>query len=323
MALVDQLNATTSEFYWPSVVSQVVTSTPFLTRLFKRKKTRGDGTKFRWSIAHKLNTGQWYSGYELLDVTPTDDISEAELDWVNFHIPLSISGDEIDKNQGPERIHDLLAEKMKLAKQAAVYYMGKGIWRGQAALKEPVGIYYAVAEAPTGTTYAGITRTTEDAGSGDFTNWFWNQFKDGGDAAPTLAGFEEVFNNCERGEAQPTVIVATREGYSKYWSIAQPYQRIPHDDISAIGFKSLTFNGVPVIKDDHCYKAAVDSTSSNYYFLHEPDLELRFITGKFMDRTEWVIPRDQDAMTCAIRNKFVFAVKTPKLHGVYHSCLHT
>jgi hypothetical protein len=322
MALVDQLNATTNKFYWPSVVSQVVTSTPFLTRLIKRKKTRGDGTKFRWSVVHMLNSGQWYSGYELLDVTPIDQIAEAELDWVNHHIPLSISGDEIDKNQGEERIHDLLAEKMKLAKQAATYYLGSGIWTGTSATKKPTGIYTAVAETPTSGTYANIVRGTDDTGSGDFTDWWQNQYHDGSNAAPTLADMEIVFNNCERGEYQPTIIVTSRQGYAKYWQIAQPYQRIPHDDVSALGFKSLTFNGIPVVKDDQCYRDSTNS-ASNFYFLHEPDLELRFITGKFMDRTDWVVPRDQDAMTCSIRNKLVFAVKTPKVHGVYHSCLDT
>jgi len=328
LALENQLNATTDKFYYPSVVSQVTTSTAFLTRLFKRKKMRGDGTDYRWTIAYKLQSGQWYSGYEILDCTPTDDLSEAYLPWVDHTVPLAISGDELDKNSGKEARHDLLAEKMKLLRQSCTYYIGNGIFKGTgAAAKQPVGISNdstggAIAETASSGTYAGIVRGTDDVGSGDFTNWWRNQTKDGADAAPTLAGMEAIFRLCQIGTAQTTIIVTSKQGYSKYWSLCQPQQRIPHDDISKIGFRSLTFNGIPIVHDDHCYRDSTNN-ASNYYFIHEPDLELRFLTDKFMKRTPWFKPKDQDAMICRVINKFMFAVKTPRIHGVYHSCLDT
>ena len=314
-----QLNLMTKEQYWPDVVSQVTTDTAFLTRLFKKKKMRGSGRSFKVTMLAEVHDGQWYSGYEILDVAPTDPFKEAEFDWVDHNIPIAISGDELDKNTGKEAFHDLMAEKMAYAVDSAKKAVGKAILLGSgSASKQPDGIYNsgtpansAIAEAPGAGTYGGIARGTADAGSGDYTSWYANQYDDISGAL-TLKEMQKMISACEKAGARPTIIVTSHEGIGTFYNQASSSQRVDHDSVSEIGFKSWQFAGIPIVADKYCFR----DTESSYYFLHEPDLELRFLNGKFMKRTPWFTPKDQDAKVMHIRNKYIFAVRTPRKHGV-------
>ena len=324
MALDDgQLNLMTREEYWPDVVSQVTTSTPYMTRAFKRKKMSGNGRSFKWTLLTKKHEGQWYVGYEILDIAPTDPFKEAELNWVNHNLPISLSGDELDKNTGKEAFHDLMAEQMKYCRDSADYAIGKGVFQGRGdGFKEPVGIYNrdtaansSIAETGAGT-YAGILRGTDDTGAGDFTDWWQNYFLDEGGLALTLADMQKCISTCEERGKRPTVIVTSYRGSDAFYAIAQGYQRIPHDKITEIGFSSFQFAGIPVIADKHAWRDSTNSQSS-YWYIYEPDQELRFLNGKFMKRTPWFTPKDQDAKVMHMRNKFMSALRTPRIHAVH------
>lgn len=314
-----QLNLMTREQYWPDVVSQVTTDTAFLTRLFKKKKMRGSGRSFKVTMLVEVHDGQWYSGYEVLDVTPTDPFKEAEFDWVDHNIPISISGDELDKNTGKEAFHDLMAEKMKYAVDSARKALGKAVLQGQgSAHKEPDGIYNrttsansAIAENPLAGTYGGIARATADAGSGDYTNWYANYYDDISGALD-LTDMQKAISGCEKNGARPTIIVTSHEGIGTFYAQAKGSQRVDHDEISALGFRSFQFAGIPIVADKYAWR----DTESSFWYLYEPDLELRFLNGKFMKRTPWFTPKDQDAKVMHIRNKFIFAVRTPRKHGI-------
>jgi hypothetical protein len=317
----------THEKYWPSVVSQVTTSTAFISRLFSNVKDEtGSGVAQNWTAAYKLEDGQWYTGYEILDTTPIDEFKEAQLAWVNFNIPCSISGDEEDKNQGKEAFHNLLAEKMKLVTQRATHYMGKAIMQGTGeTAKEPLGLSGgsattgSVAETPTTREYAGLTCGTDDVGSGDFTNWWRNQTVDGGDDPFSLSKLRSAVSKSKKAGGKPSIIVTRIEGSDAMWESVQGLQRYtkPHPEIAAIGFTSLSFDDIPVVHDFHCYPST--GTSSNFYVLQEDDFILRFIKGKFMHRTPWLVPIDQEAKVMHCRNKLTFGPRTPRLQSVYHS----
>lgn len=316
--------------WFPTVVSQVEVATAFLARLFKKRKLNGHGTKFRWTIFHQLDEGQWYAGYEILDTTPTDPLAYAEVDWVKHNLPIAISGDELDMNTGKEAVHDLMEEKFKAATASVKHYMGSKIFKGQGAgVKEPLGIadgQYAttvddttgiVAENPAARAYGGKTAGTDDTGAGDITDWWQNVYIDEAGGALDLGLMNKTFSQLEARNSQPTIIVSSFQGLNAYWAKAQPQQRIPHDKITAIGFRSYQFNGIPIVGDTHCLRDS-SAEQSNFYFLHEPDLFLVYLNGKYMKRTPWYTPKDQDAKVMHIRNKFAFGAKTPRAHGVYY-----
>ena len=313
----------THEQYWKTVVKVVTTDTPFAARLWKNSEVRGSGVSFKWTVAYKLEDGQWYSGYEILDTTPIDEFKEAELDWVNFNVPVSISGDEEDKNQGKEAFHDLMEEKMKLLTARVKHFIGNATLQGRGVsgdTKEPYGIYTAIAEDPAARAYGGLTAGTDDAGSGDFTDWWQNAYKNGSNAAATLANIRYVNSQCQSRGARPTINVTTHELMDKIWSLIEGKQRYttPDPELAKMGFTSFTIDGIPIVADKHCYRDSANS-ASNLYAIHEPDLTFRFIKGKRMHRTPWLVPTNQDAKVMHCRNKFVFAVKNPRIHAVYHS----
>lgn len=322
----DQLNSMTHEQYWPDVVSQVTTETPFMTRLFKNASKNGSGVSFKWTAAYKMDDGQWYAGYEILDTTPNDEFREAELDWRNFNIPCSISGEELYKNSGKEAFHDLLANKMKLVRDRARYYVGRGVWQGGgAAAKEWHGFYLGantgvIAEDPSSRAYAGITAGTDDAGSGDFTNWWMNDYEDGGNAVLNTADFTEMVHTLNSRGSKPSIWVSNFNGMNalEIQLLSQQRYVTPHPEIAALGFTSISVKGIPAVGDVHCYAGAT-STSHAWYCIDESDLVLRFVKGRFMSKTPWMKPNDQDAQVMHVRNSGVFAVLTPRKHGTIHS----
>jgi hypothetical protein len=319
-----QLNLMTKEQYWPDVVSQVTTDTAFLTRLFKKKKMRGSGRSFKQTMNVLVADGQWFSGYEILDVSQDDPFKEAEWDWVGHNMPVSISEDELDKNTGKEAFHDLMDEKMKYAVDSSKKALGYAIFQGRgSAYKEPDGLYNrqttansAISELPTSGTYGGIVRGTDDGGAGLYTNWWQNGYKDVSGAL-ALNDMQKAIQDCEKNGARPSIIVAAHEGMSTYYNQAKGAQRVDSDEISSIGFKSFVFAGIPVVADKYCYRDSSGSECS-YYFMDESDLELRFLNGKYMHRTPWFTPKDQAAKVMHIRNKFIFAVRSPRKHWLLH-----
>ena len=327
----DQLNVMTHEQYWPDVVSQVTTETPFMTRLLKRAQKNGSGVSFKWTVAHKMEDGQWYAGYEILDIAPIDEFLEAELDWRNFNIPLSISAEELYKNSGKEAFHDLLAEKMKLLRDRARYYMGNGVFRGGgAAAKEWHGFNLGgvaggvstgvIAEDPSSRAYASITAGTADAGSGDFTNWWQNHYINGGDAVLDLGDFTAMVNELQSRSAKTSIIVTTFAGMNalEVKLLSQQRYVMPSAEIADLGFVGINVKGIPCVGDVHCYHGGT-STSSPFFFLDESDLCLKFVKGRFMKREPWRSPIDQDAQIMHVRNSGLFAVLTPRKHGQIHS----
>jgi len=307
-------------------MSQVTTHTPFMTRLLKQKQTNGSGMSFKWTAAYKMDDGQWYSGYEILDVTPIDEFRDAELDWRNFNIPCSISADDLYNNSGKEAFHDLLANKMKLVRDRARYYLGRGVFRGGgAASKEWHGLYLGantgvIAELPTSRAYAGLTAGTDDTGSGDFTNWWQNDYTDGGGNALDTGDFTAMVNNLASRGANTSIIVTTHAGMNALEVKLLSQQRYvsPNPQIAQLGFPSIDVKGIPCVGDVHCYPGATSSQSA-FYFLDESDLVLRFVKGRFMKREPWAKPIDQDAQVMHVRNSGVFAVLTPRKHGIIHS----
>ena len=324
----DQLNAMTHEKYWPEVKSQVTTETPFMTRLFKNATHSGSGVSFKWTAAYKMEDGQWYAGYEILDKTPIDEFRDAELDWRNFTVPCSISGEEEYKNAGPEGFHKLLKNKMKLLVARHRYYLGRGVFQGGGvAAKEWHGLYLgantgAIAELPTSRAYAGVTAGTDDTGSGDFTNWWQNYYIDGGNAALDLGDFTKMIHTLNSRGSHVSIIPTTFAGLNALEVKMLTAQRFvtPHPEIAKIGYTSISLKGIPVVGDVHCYAGAT-SGSSAFYFIDESDLIMEFVKGRFMKKTPWMTNDEQDARVMRTLTSGVFVVPTPRLHGIVHSVL--
>jgi len=114
-----EILATTLKNYADEITDNVSDQVAFYNECNKRGKIKlisgGDTIVIPLEYAEN-GTYQRYSGWETLDVSPTDVISAANYDWKQVAISVSMSGLELLKNAGKERIFNLMESKVENAK---------------------------------------------------------------------------------------------------------------------------------------------------------------------------------------------------------------
>jgi hypothetical protein len=93
----------------------------------------------------------------------------------------------------------------------------------------------------------------------------------------SISALQTQFNAASVDNDQPTVALATRANYNRYYALLQPQQRFMDSDTAKGGFSSLMFNGVPLIADSHCPANHVFFLNENYLYLFaHKDEDMRF-----------------------------------------------
>ena len=329
MSLVKQLEATTRKYHDRELRKAIVWKNYFWLKLFKRSRTLSGGRSFTWPIEMGDGEGiQWITDYSILNRIPSETITQAELDWVFGNRAVTLSKQEVSKNSGKEAIVNLLSKKMAYTTRRMQKSLSDAIWVGAGGM-QPTGISTgtltaptaggAIATTPAATEYAGITRGTEDVATGqacDSDNWWSNSSTDCGGAL-TQDKMEEAYLDVCQGSESPSLIVTDKVGFRMFYNIATPIQREPHSDVAKLGFKSISFNGIPIIWDDGCPGKNTDRRV--YFFNLENGIELNWLSGWKMKREPWHKPEDQHALVTDISMGFVFAVTNPRHQIVWHT----
>jgi hypothetical protein len=238
-----------------------------------KQKTADGGVRIMQELEYGENgTFTWYSGYDTLNISPSDVLTAAEFDWKQNAVAVTMSGLEELQNSGESQLIDLLtarienAEKTKKNKMAAAIYGD-----GTAAAGKSIG---------------GLGLLVSDTGVGvvggiDATTWaFWkNQFFDAttdGGAAATTANMINYMNRMwmklVRGADHPDLIVADDAYYSLYWGALLPNQRFTSSEMAQSGFESLKFMGADVVFDGGMGGAC---PPNHMYFLNTDYIYLR------------------------------------------------
>lgn len=195
-------------------------------------------------------TFMWYSGYDELNISPSDVLTAAEFNWAQAAVAVSMSGLEELQNSGDSRVIDLLEARITNANRTmtnsmalAVYSDGTGYGGRQIG-----GIQLLIADNPTTGTVGGINRTTWTF----YRNQKFSGTTDGG-AAITVSNIQQYMNQlwlrCVRGADKPDLIVADNNYYELYWRSLQAIQRITSDNQGQAGFQSLKYMTADVIYD--------------------------------------------------------------------------
>lgn len=216
------------------------------------------------------STFQFYTGYEVLDISPSDVFTAAEFDWKQSSVNVSASGLEIEvQNTGKEKVIPLLEKRIQNAKKTAANNMSTSVYSDGtgSAGKELDGLQSLVADDPTTGTVGGIDR----AGTG---NTFW-QNQTSGDAdlstdALVRTEMQAMWLECSRGTDTTDLIVTDQTLYSVFWDSLTDIQRIASDREATAGFESLKYVTADVIYDGDSGIAA-----NHMYFLNTDYIYLR------------------------------------------------
>lgn len=218
---------------------------------------------------------QWYAGYDILDISPSDVFTAAEYPWAQAAGLVAANGLEIDvQNVGKAQIINLFAGRIKNAQRTMRNQLTFGMYSDGTAFSGKIvgGLQLLVADNPATGTVGGINR----ANFSFWRNQFFRGTTDGGGAisATNIQGYmDELFLRCTRGTDKPNMIIADRNTYKFYWNSLQAIQRITDGSSSkqGAGFRSLDFTGVPVYYEDNA-----GIPDRHMYFLNTDYFKLRY-----------------------------------------------
>lgn len=223
-----------------------------LNRKGKVKPVSGGRTIVQELSYAENSTFQYYSGYETLNISPTDVISAAEFDWKQASVAVSISGLEQAQNSGPDALLDLLESRIEVAEKTMQNNLAAGMYSDGTGSsgKQVGGLQLLVADTVSSGTVGGINQGTYSF----WRNQTWQtttEISSAASAANMQRSMNGLWMRTKRQADQVDLILADANYYGFYWSSLQAIQRITKDanGMASAGFTSLEYMGADVVLD--------------------------------------------------------------------------
>jgi len=263
-----EIVTTTLRGYSKQLADQITNHNALLRHLDEKgNKVTATGRTIVQELEYAENaTAKWYSGYETLDVSPSDIFTAAEFSYKQLNGNVVISGLEQVQNSGKEAIHNLLRSRIRNLEKTlkntvatALYADGTGT-----DSKELGGLQHLVADAGTGTV-GGINSSTY--------TWWKNSIYDFSDESVTAskttmqAAMNALWLKTIRGADKPDVITAGTTYWTYYLESLTANQRFTSEKKGQAGFMNILYMDAPVFYDDQCGATRMYMLNTDYIFL--------------------------------------------------------
>jgi hypothetical protein len=312
-----EIVATTLRNRTGKAADNVTKQNALLTRLKKKGnvKTVSGGRTIMQEIEYAENgTYKRYSGYEALDIAPSDVFTFAEYNYAQAAVAISMSGLEMIQNSGEEAIINLLAGRIKNAERTLQNNIALDIYSdGTADGGRQIGGMQALVAATNTNTVGGINASTYDF----WRNTAFSSVTNGGSAATTSniqSYMNRVWVQLVRGADQVDLIVADNNYYRLYLESLQAIQRISSDEMAKAGFQSLKYMMADVVLDGGYGGGAPTNTMymlNTDYIFFRPAAERNFVP---LGDDRFAV--NQDAMVKLIGFAGQMTVSNRRLQGV-------
>lgn len=265
-----------------------------------RVQTEPGGLSIREPLIYSTNqTVKSYSGYDRLDVFPTEELTQAAYNWKQFAGTVSIAGDEELKNSGPEAIMNLLKAKIMVANKSMkeklnTYLVQTQNFRSTKDFLSLDNLIEDVAGASQ-STVGGINRATH--------TWWRNKFK-AGSLASVTSEFRTFYNNVSENIETPSLILTNQETYEAYEDQNAGKLRLQDTGLLQVGFENLRYKGAVMMWDTSMSDSAIRDTATSAdkvsYFMNTDYIRLVLHRQRQFVMSKFVQPYDQDARVAQI-----------------------
>lgn len=238
-----------------SLQDNVSRNNALLARLNKkgRIKTFAGGRTIVQELDYANNqTFQWYSGYQTLNISPSQVFTAAEFPIRQAALAISISGLEETQNSSEEAIIDLLESRVENGERTFLNGLSMGLYGDGSVANSIGGLQLLIASSPSTGVIGGIDRSA----------WsFWRNISysasTNGGAAASAANIQQYMDalwvQLIRGRDYPDLIVADNNMYRYYLQSLQAIQRISSEgaapELAEIGFQTLKYMNADVVLD--------------------------------------------------------------------------
>jgi hypothetical protein len=238
------------------------------------------------------STVKSYSGYDPLDVSPTEEFTTAQYNWKQFAGSISLSGREMLQNSGVNQIFNLMKQKMIVAEESMRQHLDEMIHNPitSKSSKDFLGLDEIVEDGGATSTLGGINRA-------DNTWWQNKRQTNGGGATGVIgnlsAGMRKFYNECSKGISRPDLLVSPYTEYEAYEDQNAGKLRLSDTRLLDVGFDNMKFKGSTWIPNENCI-------ANRIYFLNTRYLRVKIHKDRNFVMTDFVKPHDQDAKVAQI-----------------------
>lgn len=302
MALTyDQITAITKKKFIPKMVDNIFDSNPLLKRLRAKSPMLDGGERIIVPLNYaQTSANGWFSGADTLDVSDNDTITAAEYLWKQAFANITITRLDELKNSGDSQVLNFVKNKVKISEKTLADTLGTGIYNDGSVGKEIVGLRAIVDSA---STVGGISQS-------DFS--FWQAQEDTSTATMSISALQTQWSNASIDNDTPSVIMATRANFDRYYNLLQPQQRFVDSETAKGGFSSLMFNGKPMIADSHC-------PANHLFMLNESYLDLYIHRDENFRFEPFVKPKDQNVKVAKVYFAGALASSNNRMHAKFDS----
>jgi hypothetical protein len=303
-----------------------------------RKRSQNGGERIQIPLQYATNsTVGSYSGYDVLDTTPQDNVTSAFYTWKQLSGSVSINRLEERQNSGESQILNLLRQKvtelsMSMQDEASRQLLvpngsasGSAFTVGNSG-KDLLGLPILVADDPTTGTVGNISRSN---------TWWRNQQTDS--SATTYSGYKKelrtMWNDCSKGTGNgPDVALGDQTAYETYEAALDDNTRYTNTVMADMGFDNLRLKGSLFYWDErvpdweNSEHPTVDGgspTKSSVVYLNTKFLELVVDSQTDFITTPFVRPENQDARTAQVLFMGELTCSNMRKQGVLASILTT
>ncbi len=251
---ISDILATTIANFSGSIADNVTDNNALMKKLQMRgrQKPFSGGYEIRQELSFQDNaTAGYYSGGEVLNISPADVISASVWGIKQAAVAVTITGLEMLQNAGPQEISDLLDGRIEVAEASLANLISTGIFSAGTGSggKQITGLQAMVVASPSSGTVGGINR-------GDWTFWrnqvydFSTAISASASASNIQAGFNTLYARCSRGSDQPDLIILDNTFWGFFTASLQANQRFVGDsEMAKLGFMSMRYMNADIVLD--------------------------------------------------------------------------
>ena len=334
----NSLSALTRDKFIPVLVDNIFNSNVLAFKLLKNAEKLDGGKKIITPLEYGMNTAQgYYSGYDVLDTTPSDPITSAEWDWKMAYATISISGEDELKNAGDSQVLSLLKSKMRNAEKSLKDMFGNSLFNGDGATAPGTGEITALGgtkKLGSGAFYSSgvdgcIIGFDRALGGIDSTTYTWwdakaNHFLYCGASPATweqhltatygvsqiVQDMTQMYGSCTIDNDSPDLIVTTQVLMDAYESSLQSNKRFEGaSDLADAGFQTLRFKGATIVVDSHV-------PAGQMYFLNTKYLDFKVHSKRNFSFEDFQKPVNQDSRVAKIFWMGQLTCTNPRMQGI-------
>lgn len=190
-----------------------------------------------------------YTGYDALNISPSDIFTAAQFSFMQAAVAVSINGLEMLQNSGKEKMIDLLDGRISNAEKTFRNNLSNDCYSDGTASggKQIGGLQALVPDVPTSGTVGGINCATWGFWQPQTFDFSRNSLA----AGPTTiqTAMNRLYLALCRGTDRPDLIIADNTYFRYYWESLQAIQRISNTKMGEAGFDNLKFMGADVVFD--------------------------------------------------------------------------